>query len=81
MALHLVSETIDRARAHAAVQAGQMVSPYRGIYVDVSDDIERTILAHAVRIAAFLYPKAYLSGYSAANLAATADCQIGRAHV
>lgn len=76
MALYLVGETIDRARAHAAAQAGQIVSPYRGIYVDASDDIDRTILGHAVRIAAFLYPRAYLSGYSAANLAATADCRL-----
>lgn len=73
MALHFVGQTIDRARAHAAAQTGSMVSPYRGIYIDVSDDIDRTILNHAVRIAAFLYPRAYLSGYSAANLAATAD--------
>lgn len=73
MPLHIVRETIDRARAHAAAQTGQLVSPYRGIYVDVSDDIERTVLNHAVRIAAFLYPRAYLSGYSAANLSATAD--------
>jgi serine/threonine-protein kinase HipA len=73
MALHLVGETIDRTRAHAAAQAGQLVSPYRGIYVDASDDVDNTILSHAVRIAAFLYPRAYLSGYSAANLAATVD--------
>ncbi|TXN25133.1 HipA domain-containing protein [Methylobacterium sp. WL9] len=73
MALHLVGETIDRVSAHAAAEVGQLIGVYRSIYVDASDDINRTIIDHAVRIAAFLYPNAYLSGYSAANLAPTVD--------
>lgn len=73
MALHLVGETIDRAKAHAAAQAGEMISPWRGIYIDATDDIDHTVLGHAVRIATYLYPRAYLSAFSAANLAPTAD--------
>lgn len=73
MALHLVGETIDRAKAHAAAQAGELVSPWRGIYIDATDDVDRTVLGHAVRIAAYLYPRAYLSASSAASLAPTAD--------
>ena len=44
MALHLVGETIDRAKAHAAAQAGQLVSPWRGVYIDATDDVDRTVL-------------------------------------
>lgn len=65
MALHLVGETIDRARAHAAAQAGDLVALVRGVYVDAADDIDAVVMAHAVRIAAYLYPRAYLSGASA----------------
>lgn len=28
----------------------------RGIYVDAADDIDATVLGHAVRIARYLYP-------------------------
>jgi serine/threonine-protein kinase HipA len=71
--LHLVGETIDRAQAHSRAKAGELFSPLRGIYIDTADDADRTILNHAVRIAAYLYPRAYLSGVSATQLAATAD--------
>ena len=71
MPLHLVGETLNRHKAHAAAEAGELVSLYRGIYVDASDDIDRTVLEHAVRIAAYLYPQAYLSGASAARLGPT----------
>jgi serine/threonine-protein kinase HipA len=73
MPLHLVGQTIDRFRAFAAAQSGDFVSLYRGIYVDATDDIERVVPAHGVRIAAFLYPQAYLSSASAVRLAPLAD--------
>lgn len=73
MALHLVGETVDRHRAHAAAQAGEFLSLYRGVYVDAGDDIDKVVLDHAVRIAAYLYPQAYLSGASALRLSPTAD--------
>lgn len=73
MTLHLVGQTIDRHRAFAAAQGGELVSLYRGIYADATDEIERVVLAHGVRIAAFLYPQAYLSSASALRLAPLAD--------
>ncbi|WP_323131029.1 type II toxin-antitoxin system HipA family toxin [Sinorhizobium medicae] len=45
----------------------------RGIYVDADDDIDATVLKHAVRIAHYLYPRAYLSAASAALLGPTRD--------
>lgn len=71
--LYLVGETIDRVQAHSRAKAGELLSPWRGIYIDAADDADRTILSHAVRIAAYLYPRAYLSGVSAIQLAATSD--------
>lgn len=73
MPLHLVGENLDRHRAHAAAQAGTLVGLVRGVYVDANDDVERTVMDHAVRIAAYLYPRAFLSGPSAFHLAPTAD--------
>jgi serine/threonine-protein kinase HipA len=73
MALHLVGETLDRHRAFAAAQAGALVNLHRGIYVDATDDIDKVVLDHAVRIAAYLYPRAYLSGASAVTLAPLPD--------
>lgn len=73
MPLHLVGETLDKHRAHAAAQAGELINLHRGIYIDADDDIDKTVMEHAVRIAAYLYPKAYLSGASALRLAATED--------
>ena len=73
MALHLVGENLDRVRAHAAAQAGELVNLYRGIYVDANDDIDKVVLDHAVRIAAYLYPQAYLSGASATGGGPIAD--------
>jgi len=73
MALHLVGETLDRHRAHAAAQSGEFVQLYRGIYAEASDDVDTLVLDHGVRIAAYLYPKAYLSGASAARLAPSED--------
>jgi serine/threonine-protein kinase HipA len=49
-------------------QSGELISPHRGIYIDSGDDVDRTVMEHAVRIAAYLYPRAYLSGASALRL-------------
>jgi serine/threonine-protein kinase HipA len=73
MALHLVGETIDKTRSHYRAETGQLVQLMRGIYVDPSDDIEATVLRHAVRIAKYLYPQAYLSAASAVRLGPTPD--------
>ena len=56
--------TADRAptgagcsmRAHALAQGGALVPLIRGVYAGAQDDIEATILDHAIRIAAYLYP-------------------------
>ena len=73
MPLHLVGETIDKTRSHYLAGTGKLVQLMRGIYVDAADDIERTVLAHAVRIGRYLYPKAYLSAASAVLLGPTRD--------
>jgi serine/threonine-protein kinase HipA len=73
MPLHLVGETIDKIRSHYLADTGRLVQLMRGIYVDAADDVEQTVLTHAVRIARYLYPKAYLSGASAVLLGPTAD--------
>lgn len=73
MTIHLVGETIDKTRSHYLAETGKLVHLMRGIYVDAGDDIDKTVLAHAVRIARYLYPKAYLSGASAVLLGPTAD--------
>ncbi|HSV61378.1 MAG TPA: HipA domain-containing protein [Variovorax sp.] len=73
MALHLVGETIDKTRSHYLAGTGRLVQLMRGIYVDADDDIDQTVLAHAVRIARYLYPKAYLSGAGAVGLGPTPD--------
>lgn len=57
MALHLVGETINKTRSHYRAETGKLVQLMRGIYVD-ADDIEVTVLRHAVRIAKYLYPQA-----------------------
>jgi len=73
MALHLVGETLDRTRSHYLTQRGKLVPLMRGIYVDADDDIDATVLKHALRIARYLYPNAYLSAASAALLGPTRD--------
>ncbi|WP_428393395.1 HipA domain-containing protein [Lichenicoccus sp.] len=73
MTIHLVGETTDKRRAHAQAQAGDLVPIVRGVYVDADADIEATILGHAVRIAHYLYPAAYLSSASAVHLGPTPD--------
>ena len=73
MALHLVGETLDKTRSHYQAETGKLVQLMRGIYVDAGDDVEATILKHAVRIANYLYPRAYLSAASAVLLGPTRD--------
>ena len=73
MPLHLAGETIDKTRGHYMAETGKLVQLMRGIYVDAADDIDQTVLAHAVRIARYLYPTAYLSGASAVLLGPTRD--------
>jgi serine/threonine-protein kinase HipA len=73
MALHLVGETLDKTRSHYMAETGKLIQLMRGIYVDAADDIDATVLKHAVRIARYLYPQAYLSGASAALLGPTRD--------
>ncbi len=73
MTLHLVGETIDAKRAHLRAQADELVQIVRGVYVDAGDDIEATIFGHAIRIAHYLYPRAYLSSASAVLLQPTPD--------
>ena len=68
MPLHLVGENIDRIRGHYRTETGKLVRLMRGIYVDAGDDIDATVLRHAVRIARYLYPRAYLSAASAVLL-------------
>lgn len=71
--LHLVGETIDAKRAHLRAQAGELTQLVRGVYVDAMADIEVTVLGHAVRIARYLYPAAYLASASASLLGPTPD--------
>lgn len=73
VAIHLVGETIDAKRVHQRAQAGELIQLVRGVYVDRGGDAEATILGHAVRIAHYLYPNAYLSSASAVLLAPTPD--------
>ena len=73
MALHLVGETLDKTRSHYRANTGQLVQLMRGIYVDPDDDIDATVIRHAVRIAKYLYPQAYLSAASAVLLGPTPD--------
>lgn len=73
MTIHLVGETIDPKRAHLQAQAGTLVQLVRGVYVSADADIETAVLGHAVRIAQYLYPTAYLSSASALLLGPTQD--------
>jgi serine/threonine-protein kinase HipA len=71
--LYLVGENLDKTRAHYQAETGKIVQLMRGIYVDSADDIDAVVLRHAVRIARYLYPRAYLSAASAVLLAPTRD--------
>jgi serine/threonine-protein kinase HipA len=73
MAIYLVGETIDAKRAYQRAQNGELIPLVRGVYADHDGDTEMAILGHAVRIAHYLYPNAYLSSASAVLLAPTPD--------
>lgn len=73
MAIHMVGETLDAKRAHQRAQAGEIIQLFRGVYVDDGIDADAAVLDHAIRIAHYLYPNAYLSSASAALLAPTPD--------
>ena len=73
MPLYLVGENLDKKRGHYRAQTGKLVQLVRGIYVDPDDDVDAMVLKHAVRIAKYLYPRAYLSAASAVLLAPTRD--------
>lgn len=73
MTIRLVGETIDAKQAHVRAQKGDLIQLVRGVYVAHDADIDQTILAHALRIAHYLYPNAYLSSASAFLLAPTED--------
>jgi serine/threonine-protein kinase HipA len=73
MALHLVSEHLDKTKAHRAEKKGSLVQLMRGVYVDADGDADATVLKHAVRIAKYLYPHAYLSAASAVLLGPTSE--------
>jgi serine/threonine-protein kinase HipA len=71
--LYLIGENLDKSRAHYQAETGRIVQLMRGIYADADADVDGTVLRHAVRIANYLYPRAYLSAASAALLAPTRD--------
>ncbi|MBI1958478.1 MAG: type II toxin-antitoxin system HipA family toxin [Candidatus Rokubacteria bacterium] len=73
MGLYLVGETIDKTRGHSQAEAGKLVQLRRGIYADAGDDVDATVLKHAIRIAKYLYPRAYLSAAGAALLGPTRE--------
>ncbi|MBD1549486.1 type II toxin-antitoxin system HipA family toxin [Roseibium aggregatum] len=71
--LYLVGENLDKARAHYQAETGKIVQLMRGIYIDAEADADAEVLRHAIRIARYLYPRAYLSAASAILLAPTRD--------
>lgn len=73
MALHLVGETIDKTRSHYQAETGKLIQLMRGVYADAGDDIDAIVIKHAVRIAKYLYPNAYLSAASAVLMGPTRD--------
>lgn len=74
--LYLVGESIDRLTAHRKAQAGDLVQIIRGVYIDAADDADQVLRAYAIRIAAYLYPNAYLCSASAVDLAPTPDDRV-----
>jgi serine/threonine-protein kinase HipA len=73
MALHLVGETIDAKSAHRRAQQGELLQLIRGVYIERADAADALVLRHAVRIAHYLYPQAYLSSASSVLLGPTPD--------
>ena len=73
MTLYLVGENIDAQTAFRRSREGELLQISRGIYLAANVDIDATLHAHAVRIARYLYPAAYLSSASATLLGPTLD--------
>ncbi len=73
VSIHLVGETIDAKQAHLRAQAGDLIPLIRGVYVVRGVDVDQTVMAHAMRIAHYIYPSAYLSSATASLLAPTED--------
>jgi serine/threonine-protein kinase HipA len=73
MGLFLVGDNIDKTRSHYQAETGKLVQLMRGVYVDPADDVDAMAIRHAVRIARYLYPQAYLSAASAVLLGPTRD--------
>ncbi len=73
MPLHLVGETLSKSKSYQQAESGKLVQLQRGIYVDAGDNVDAIVLKHAVRIAKYLYPNAYLSAASAVLLAPMRD--------
>jgi serine/threonine-protein kinase HipA len=73
VSLYLVGENLDKKRGHYRAETGKLVQLVRGIYVDLDDDLDAMVLKHAIRIAKYLYPRAYLSAASSVLLAPTRD--------
>jgi serine/threonine-protein kinase HipA len=71
--IQLVGETIDPQTAHRKARAGELLPIIRGVYLSSDGDADTILREHAVRIARYLYPTAYLSSASAILLAPTAD--------
>jgi serine/threonine-protein kinase HipA len=71
--IYLVGENLDKTRAHYQAETGKIVQLMRGIYVDADADADADVLRYAIRIARYLYPRAYLSAASAVLLAPTRD--------
>ncbi|HSV24749.1 MAG TPA: hypothetical protein VLJ17_17175 [Xanthobacteraceae bacterium] len=61
MPIYFVVENLDKSRGHYRAGTGKILQLIREVYVDADDDIDAPVLKHAVRIARYLYPKAYLS--------------------
>lgn len=57
--IYLVGENLDKTRAHYQAETGKIVQLIRGIYVDADADADANVLRHAIRIATYLYPRAY----------------------
>ena len=73
MPLHLVGNDLHKVESHRLAEAGVLLQLMRGVYVDAADDVDAMVLQHAIRIARYLYPNAYLSAASAVLLAPTGD--------
>jgi serine/threonine-protein kinase HipA len=73
MGLYLVGENIDAQSAHRRAREGALAQVIRGIYLDPEEDADALLRSHAVRIARYLYPAAYLSSASAFLLGPTLD--------